>query len=323
MRLLVLGGTAWLSSEVARQAVAAGHDVACACRGNGALPDGARHVRWDRSSEPAPVDDVGPVDAVVDVARHPSYVRAAVAGWPEAHWVFVSTVNVYAEDETPGGPGDTPLHEAVTTDEDLATNPEAYGPMKVACENLVREGAASAAITRPGLIVGPGDPTGRFTYWPERLAEGGEILAGGDPQDRVQVIDVRDYATWILHLAEQRIAGDFDVVRPPEPIGDLLTAMAPDARLTWVPGDFLTEHGVEPWAGPDGLPLWLPRPDYDGMMGRDPSASLAAGLTCRPIAATGADVVAWLAATPDAVRTGLSREAERRVLDAWALENQG
>ena len=108
---------------------------------------------------------------MVDVGRHPSWVRAAVARFPSAHWVFVSTINVYADDSTPGGgPGTLPLREPRHEDVDLREDPEAYGPMKVACEQVVRDGAASATVIRPGLIVGPGDPTGRFTYWPARLA---------------------------------------------------------------------------------------------------------------------------------------------------------
>ena len=146
-----------------------------------------------------------------------------MAAFPDAHWVFVSTVNVYSDDSTPGGrPGTLPLREPQHEDVDLTEDPEAYGPMKVACEQLVRDGAASWTVIRPGLIVGPDDPTGRFTYWPVRLAEGGEALAGGRPEDEMQVIDVRDLAAWIVTCAEQRTAGDYDGVGEVLPIGDLL-----------------------------------------------------------------------------------------------------
>ena len=175
MKLLVLGGTVFLSRAVATEAVARGHEVVCACRGeSGTVPDGARLVRWDRGAgDPAPVAEVGEgVEAVVDVARHPSWVRAGVAAYPDAHWVFVSTINVYPDDATPGQtPATSVLHEAVLTDEDVTASPELYGAMKVGCEQLVTEGAASSALVRPGLIAGPGDPSGRFSYWPERLAE--------------------------------------------------------------------------------------------------------------------------------------------------------
>lgn len=325
MKLLVLGGTVFLSRAVAAEAVARGHEVVCACRGaSGTVPDGARLVRWDRGAgDPAPTAEVGDgVEAVVDVARHPSWVRAGVAAYPEAHWVFVSTINVYPDDATPGlTPATSGLHEAVLTDEDATASPELYGAMKVGCEQLVSEGAASSALVRPGLIAGPGDPSGRFSYWPERLAEGGEVLAGGEPGDLVQVIDVRDLAAWLVTLAEQRVTGAFDATSAPLPFGDLLAGAAAgvgsDASLTWVPSEFLTGHGVEPWVGPHGLPLWLPRPEHDGMMGRDLSPSFAAGLTTRPVAATARDTLAWLREQADAPRTGLPREHEREVLAAW------
>jgi 2'-hydroxyisoflavone reductase len=317
MRLLVLGGTMFLSREVAAEALRRGHDVTCACRGvSGDVPEGATLVTWDRAKEPPDALGAG-FDAVVDVSRCPSHVRRALAAVPDAHWVFVSTVNVYADEATPGGPGTLPLREPITEDVDLAEDPEAYGPMKVACEQLVRDGAASAAVVRPGLIVGPGDPSGRFSYWPQRLADGGEVLAPGDPADLVQVIDVRDLAGWIVTLAEQRTEGDFDGVGLPMPIGDVLRACAPDADLTWLDQAFLTDHGVDPWMGPDAIPLWLPRPDYDGMMHHDVEPSLAAGLTLRPVGETSRDTLAWLREHPDAASTGISRERERELLETW------
>ncbi|WP_437568363.1 NAD-dependent epimerase/dehydratase family protein [Sorangium sp. So ce542] len=214
------------------------------------MPDGAAFVRWDRG-EPVPAELADTAyDAVVDVARMPSWVRTGVETWPGAHWVFVSTINVYADDSTPGGrPGALPLREPQHDDVDLKQEPEACGPMKVACEEIVRAGAASWSVIRPGLIVGPEDPTGRFTYWPVRLADGGNALAGGAPDDAMQVIDARDLAAWIVTCAEQRTPGDYDGVGEVLPIGDLLAqvacGVASDATLTWVPQEFLTEQGVE------------------------------------------------------------------------------
>lgn len=317
MRLLVLGGTVFLSREVAAEALRRGHEVTCACRGtSGEVPAGATLVQWDRDDQP-PAGLAGEYDAVVDVSRRPSHVRRAVAAVPDAHWVFVSTINVYADDTMPGGPGTVPLRDPITDDVDLAEAPDAYGPMKVACEDIVRAGAASASVVRPGLIVGPGDPTGRFSYWPARLAEGGEVLAPGAPGDVVQVIDVRDLAAWLVTLAEQRTTGDFDGVGRPVGIGHLLRECAPDADLTWLDQDFLAEQGVEPWMGADAVPLWLPRPDYDGMMHHHVEPALAAGLTLRPVADTARDTLAWLRATPDATVTGIGRERERELLAAW------
>lgn len=323
VEILVLGGSVFLSKAVAEDALARGHAVTCATRGaSGDVPDGARQVRWDRTD---PVPDelaASSYDAVVDVARMPSWVRTGVATWPAAHWVFVSTVNVYADDSTPGGrPGTLPLREPRTEDVDLAEDPEAYGPMKVACEQLVRDGAASWTVVRPGLIVGPGDPTGRFTYWPARLADSGEALAGGQPEDLMQVIDVRDLAAWAVTCAESRTPGDFDGVGEVLPLGELLAQVAAgvgsSASLTWVPQEVLTEQGVEPWMGPEALPLWLPRPEYDGLGTHDPAPSLAAGLVLRPVADTARDTLAWLRATPGAPVSGMSRAKESAVLAAW------
>ncbi|QIG45380.1 NAD-dependent epimerase/dehydratase family protein [Nocardioides anomalus] len=321
MRLLVLGGTVFLSRAVTAAALARGHDVTCAARGtSGSVPDGARLVPVDRA---AGLPDLGGgFDAVVDVARLPSWVRAAVSAYPAAHWVFVSTVNVYADDATPGGTPDTlPLVDAQEEDADLAEHPEAYGPMKVACERAVLEGAASAMVVRPGLIVGPEDPTGRFTYWPRRLAAGGEVLAPGDPEDVMQVVDVRDLAEWIVTACEQRTTGTHDGVGEPQPMRELLARCAQgvdaEVSLTWVPQEFLQEQGVEPWAGPDSVPLWLPRPEYDGLPAHDVRPPLAAGLTLRPLTDTTRDTVAWLAADPDAPVTGITPERERALLDAW------
>ncbi len=320
MRLLVLGGTVFLSRAVAAEAVRRGHEVTCACRGtSGSVPEGAALVEVDRSQ---PLPDLGEFDAVVDVARHPSWVRGAMAAYPAAHWVFVSTINVYADDATPGGTPETlPLVEPIHEDVDLRADPEAYGPMKVACEQVVLDGAASAMVVRPGLIVGPNDPTGRFSYWPRRLATGGEVLAPGDPADAMQMIDARDLAVWVVDSCEQRRTGIYDGVGPSMPLADLLAQCADgvDAEhtWTWVAQEFLTEAEVEPWMGPGSIPLWLPRPEYDGLAAHDVQPSLDGGLVVRRLAETTRDTLAWLDATPDAPVSGIDLEREQELLSAW------
>lgn len=314
MRLLVLGGTRFLSREVAAQAVARGWEVTCACRGeSGDVPAGAELLRWDRAEEAPQALLDGAWDAVVDVARLPSHVRRAVAAVPDAHWVFVSTINVYADDASSAM---GPLVEPVTEDVDLASDPEAYGPMKVACESVVRDRTASSVVVRPGLIAGPGDATGRFAYWPQRLARGGEVLAPGSPDDVVQVIDVRDLAAWILDLGADRTTGVYDAVGTPTAIGDLLAQVAAGVGgraplFTWVDAAFLEAHGVQHWAGDGSLPLWLPRPDHDGMMSHDPGPAVAAGLRLRPVGDTARDSLGGPA-------YGLSPEREAEVLAAWS-----
>jgi 2'-hydroxyisoflavone reductase len=325
MRLLVLGGTMFLSKAIAEAAVRRGHEVTCACRGtSGPVPEGARHVAWDRT-EPVPTDlGEASYDVVVDTARHPSRTRSAVAAFPSAHWVFVSTVNVYSEETPGGGPATLPVHDAVHTDEDVTSSPEMYGAMKVACETTVQEGAASSMVVRPGLIVGPGDPTGRYTYWPDRLsraADGEEVLAPGEPGQLVQVIDARDLATWIVDSAEQRRTGVFDGVGPLTALADLLAETARgvgvDPQWVWVDQEFLLEQKVEPWMGDRSVPLWLPRPEYDGMMAHDTAAPFAAGLGPRPVADTARDTLAWMRSEPSYVRTGLTQEEEAQLLEAW------
>jgi nucleoside-diphosphate-sugar epimerase len=326
MRLLVLGGTVFLSRAVAAEAVARGHEVTCAARGtSGSVPEGAHLVAVDRTQ---PLPDLGGFDAVVDVARHPSWVRNAVVAHPDAHWVFVSTVNVYADDATPDGtPGTLPLVDAIEEDVDLKETPEAYGPMKVACERIVLDGVGSAMVMRPGLIVGPEDPTGRFSYWPRRLAAGGEVLAPGGPADVMQVVDVRDLAAWAVTACEQRTTGVYDGVGPAMPMADLLSQCAGgvDAEVTWtwVDQDFLQEQEVEPWMGPGAIPLWLPRPEYDGLPAHDVQPSLDAGLTTRPLADTTRDTLAWLDATPDAAVSGIPLEREKELLATWHARSAG
>jgi nucleoside-diphosphate-sugar epimerase len=235
-----------------------------------------------------------------------------VAATAQAHWVFVSTISVYADN---GSPAPEPLLDPIEEDVDLAVEPEAYGGMKVACEQAVRSTAASSVVARPGLIVGPGDPTGRFAYWPQRLARGGEVLAPGRPDDVVQVIDVRDLAAWLLDLAETRTTGTYDAVGLPVALGELLAHTAAGVgaaypRLTWVDSEFLEAQGVEPWMGEGSLPLWLPRPEYDGMLAHDPGPAVAAGLRLRPLAETAPDCL-------DSPVTALSPEREAEVLAAW------
>lgn len=322
MRILVLGGTLFLSHAVASDAVARGHDVTCAARGqSGSVPEGARLVRLDRASPDWTALD-GAWDAVVDVARTPSWVRSALEslGDRSRHWTYVSSISVYADQATPGGCPDTlPLLEPILEDAEQ-DSAEKYGASKVGCEQLVLERAEQAFVVRPGLIVGPGDPTGRFSYWPERLASGGEVLAPEQPEVPTQAIDVRDLATWIVTAVEEGLTGTFDATSRVRSLGDVLgeiiAGVGGGAELTWAPGDFLAAHDVRPWAGPRSLPLWLPE-ERRGLVTHDVAPAFAAGLTTRPVAETARDTLAWLQADHAAVRTGLTADEEREALAAW------
>ncbi|MDP3893192.1 MAG: epimerase, partial [Nocardioides sp.] len=171
---------------------------------------------------------------------------------------------------------------------------------------------------------GPGDPSGRFAYWPARLADaapGAAVLAPGAPDEPVQLIDVRDLAAWIVDSAEQQRTGTFDAVGHVTTRQALLEEVAVGVGtapgLVWVPAGFLAEHDVRPWSGPRSLPLWVPLPEYAGLMAHDAAPSFAAGLTTRPLADTARDTLDWLRATPYATVTGLTRDEEAEALRAW------
>jgi 2'-hydroxyisoflavone reductase len=335
MRLLVLGGTVFLGHAVAAEAVRRGHQVCCAARGSsGTPPEGAELVRIDRDRR----DGLAALehrrfDAAVDVATMShTWVAAALAALAGrvGHWSFVSTVNVYADTATRGQRADAPLLPPRAEHHDLAggppTDPEHYGAIKVASENAVREATGGRAfIVRPGTIVGTGDGSDRFGYWPARFARGGDVLVPDVPEQPSQYLDVRDLAGWLVDAGEQRIAGSYDGVGEIRPLPELLAEIAalarPDGavRLTPVAERVLTEAKVTPWSGPRSLPLWLPR-SHHGVTSHDPAPSLAAGLRLRPLAETVADALAEEHRRgPDRERkAGLSATEEAEVLATLA-----
>ncbi len=316
MRLLVLGGTAFLGREVARAGLARGHEVTCVARGSsGAVPAGGRWVRHDRAG---PGGGLGGAedeewDAVVDVARDPRQVRRAVAALAGrvAHVGFVSTGNVYADHSRRGADESTPL---LAPREDGGEDPDAYGAAKVACERHVLDGFGvdRVLVARAGLLGGPGDGSGRTGYWPWRLAHPavpGEVLVPDALGDPAQVLDARDLAGWLVRSAEERVAGVVDAVGPTHTLGAVLTASAEaagaaGAAVAMVRADpqWLTEQGVQPWMGARSLPLWLPVAGYAGFAARSGEAARALGLTTRPLADTLRDVLSWEEARPAARR---------------------
>ncbi|MCH7232915.1 NAD-dependent epimerase/dehydratase family protein [Glycomyces sp. L485] len=323
---LVLGGTVYLSKEIAKQAADRGHDVTVAARGESGEPPGdVEFLRVDRSS----AEGVEPLrgrsfDGIVDVARVPGQVGRVLDALADGagHWTFVSSISVYADHSRTG----SEVLEPTDPDSDDSAL-ELYGSSKVACEELVRARLGDKAfIPRPGLIVGAGDNVDRLGYWPLRIAEGGEVLAPGRPERLVQWVDVENLASWILDAAERGVTGTYDAIAEPSPMESLLHQIT-DALIdqevleerpdfVWVPQEFLTEHGVNPWTGPDSLGLWVPEPDYDGMLSRPSAPAVAAGLRPSPLAET---VQRWWSAnaeTPKLV-AGMSREKEGAVLGAW------
>jgi nucleoside-diphosphate-sugar epimerase len=337
MRLLVLGGTAFLGRTVARLAVAAGHDVTCAARGvSGDPADGVAFVRVDRD-DPASLAPLRrmELDALIDVSDRPSHVRRAVdeLATRVGHAVYVSTGSVYVDHTTPGQvAADAPALEPAPPEVDDPESRGNYGPCKVACERAVLDGygAARAFICRAGLIIGPGDRSNRFGYWVSRLVRGGEVLAPGAPDDLVQYIDVHDLAGWLVHAAATGLAGTYDGIGTPVTREHFLThvaaGVATPAELTWVDQEFLLAEGVRPWAGERSLPLWLPLPEYGGFLSRDVSATLEAGLRTRDVAETARETLSWLAGEavhagspglPGGDEAGLSLGDEAELLQKW------
>lgn len=327
MELLVLGGTGWLSGEVATAALARGHAVTCVARGT-AVPEGARAVSADRDQDDAlAAVTAAHWDAVVDVARQPGHVRRAVRDLtPVAdHYLFVSTVSVYASHERPGADETAERLPPLVADE--MGSPEDYGPAKVACEDAVLAGfgADRTLIARPGLIGGPGDPTGRTDYWPWRFAHQsvpGEVLVPDAPDLPTSVIDVRDLAAWLIRCAEDGTTGVFDAVGPSMPfpahIEAARQAAASDALPVLAPEHWLVERRVDEWAGPRSLPLWLADHSWFGMGARSGGCAAAAGLTTRPLIATLRDGLAWRQRQPNphSRGAGLNDADERELLTA-------
>ncbi len=319
MRVLVLGGTQFLGRHVVDAALEHGHDVTLFNRGQTRpeLHAGVEKLRGDRDGDLAALSGRD-FDAVVDTS---GYVPRIVAETIDAlgavgHYTFVSSISVYATLATPPTE-QSPLAQLEEPTEEWR---EAYGELKALCEAVVRERFPAAFIPRPGLIVGPWDPTGRFTYWPQRIAEGGRVLAPAPPSAAAQVIDARDLAAWIVRAAEDATAGTFNAVDRPttrESVFETCRRVAAsDAEVVWVDGDFLIEHEVGEWME---LPLWLQAPEYAAMLSVDPAAAFAAGLETRPLEETVRATLDWARSgdAPPEPPAGLARDKEQRVLDEW------
>lgn len=329
MHLLLLGGTAFLGRAIARHARDAGHEVTCVARGASGEPvDGVRFVAADRD-DPDGLSglDGESFDAAVDVTRVPRHARHAVAALAGRvdHWCLVSSISVYADHATVGQRADqTPLLPPSGNDDPPGDGPDDYGRCKVSCEQIVNEGAGPdrSLICRAGLIVGPEDRSGRFTYWVSRLARGGRVLAPGAPDDPVQLVDVRDLAGWLVTAAGQRLAGTFDATGMQMSRQECLTgmgaALGTDPEFTWVDPEFLAAHEVRPWAGDRSLPLWVPLPDYAGLLTRDTAPARAAGLHTRPLSDTTVATRDWLAGVADPPGgAGLTPDEEADLLRRW------
>ncbi|MEP7199222.1 MAG: epimerase, partial [Chloroflexota bacterium] len=243
-----------------------------------------------------------------------------------AHYTFISSISVFADFKTPGMDEAAPVGKIADETVEQITG-ETYGPLKALCEQAAARAMPGRTLTiRPGLIVGPHDPTDRFTYWPVRIARGGEVLAPNRPGYVVQIVDVRDLAEWNIRMVEAKQVGVFNATGPDYPLtmGQVLdeskAVTGSDATFTWVSEEFLQQQGATPWTE---VTLWLPEKGNEGFATVNVSKAIGAGLTFRPLADTIRDTLAWDAARPaDTVwRNGIKPEREEAWLAAWHAHN--
>ena len=336
MKLLILGGTRFLGRHIAEQALQRGHAVTLLHRGRSgpALFPHAEHRIADRDGDLSTLA-AGHWDAAIDTSAYfPRQVQAMAAalGPRVDHYQLVSSISAYASLATAGTTEDAPLATLADPTVEAVTG-ETYGGLKALCEQAAQAAfGGRCLINRPGLIVGPHDPTGRFTWWVTRLVRGGDVLAPGDPAAPVQFIDARDAAAWMLLQAEQARGGVFNLTGPNAPLtmgGFLDTArrtLNAGAHLQWVDKRHLLDAGVAPWSD---LPVWLPQAQA-ALHQVDITRARSTGLACRPLAHTLQDTASWVATAEPAAAppggparpgVGLAPEREAALLAAWVTRS--
>lgn len=335
LQILVLGGTGFLGPHFVEFARTNGHKLTLFNRGktnptrfSGEEFKDIEQLHGDRKTDMKALQGKRRWDAVLDTS---AYIPADVTRSTRLlakrvdQYLLVSTISVYAKMDSPGQDESAPLAALADPDVTQVTG-ETYGGLKALCEQAAeKEMPGRVTVVRPGLIVGPGDNTDRFTYWPARADRGGEILAPGSADDPTQFIDVRDLAGFLLRLLEQQAYGTFNADAPAGKLtmGELLAASQRAAgkpsTVTWVPAEFLETHQVSAW---QDMPVWIPpQGEYAGFGRLDTRKAQAAGLTYRPLDTTVADTLAYWRALPAErrakPRAGLSPEREAEVLKQW------
>jgi 2'-hydroxyisoflavone reductase len=331
MKILVLGGTVFLGRHIVEAALARGHEVTLFNRGqhNPDLFPQVEKLRGNRDGDLSALEGRS-WDAVVDTSGYlPRVVRQSAEALKERtnRYVFISTISVYADEKTVGQDESAPL--ATLEDENVEEiTGETYGGLKVLCERVVQETYPDRAlIIRPGLIVGPDDPTDRYTYWPVRVARGGEVLVPGRPERAVQYIDVRDLSEWTVRMVEEGKTGVYnangpDYVHTMEQFLDACKGAAgSDARFVWIPEQFLLDREVGQWME---LPLWVAEEEAPGFFAYDVSKAVRDGLTFRSAEETARDTIAWERGRPadHEWRAGMKAEREAALLEEWKTAAQ-
>lgn len=326
MKILVLGGTMFLGPHTVEAALARGHEVTLFNRQktNADMFPELEKLKGDRNGDYDALKG-RTWDAVIDTHAHlPRWVRLAADALKDSvgQYVFVSTCSVYPMPWRGNVGEDAPVEELAEGVDEEPFAPQNYGALKVLCERAAEERMPGrVTVARPGLIVGPLDPTDRFTYWPVRVARGGEVLAPGKPDSEVQFIDARDLGLFLVKSIEDGHAGVFNTVgfdgrmSMQEMLHGCKTAVNMDCSFTWCDEPFLEEQGVGAWME---MPLWIPSGDEEA--GRfDVSSSIAHGMTFRAPAETMRDTAEWAATRGDdyRMRAGMAAEKEAKVLAAW------
>lgn len=324
MNILIIGGTRFLGRHIVDSAHASGHQVTLFNRGK-SNPDLFTNIDTIIGDREHDINKLSSRtwDAVIDTCGYvPRIVRESAVGLKRSvgRYVFISSISAYADfkkiginESDPGGKMEDESVEEITG--------ETYGPLKVLCENTVKEiYGVHALIVRPGLIVGPNDPTDRFTYWPIRIAKGGDVLAPDRVDAPTQIIDVRDLSNFIIRLIENDASGIYNATGPDYRLtmGTLLDTCkqvsGSDAEFKWASLEFLNENDVTPWSD---LPAWIPDDDENqGFAQMDVSKAINAGLKFRPLEETVRDTLTWANTRPadQQLRAGLQSEREQELL---------
>lgn len=334
LKILILGGTGFTGPYQVKYALARGHTVTVFNRGKthpGELPASVEQLIGDRNGQLDALKN-RKWDVVIDnPTMLPKWVHdaAEILKGNVDRYIFISTISVYADGLKPGSDESAPLAKydgkdamKETRDTVIASKFALYGPLKALSEKEVEKWfPGKSLIIRPGLIVGPGDETDRFTYWPVRIDRGGEVLAPGNQTDPVQFIDARDLAEWTIRMAEESATGIYNATGPATRltikgmVEGIKTALESNATFTWAAADFLEKEKVAPWSD---MPVWVPPAEEGGMSDLSIKLALEHGLTFRPLAETARDTLAWFKSLPkerqEKLHAGLTKEREAEVL---------